>query len=128
MRFHTSTALCLPIILALGLPTFLWANCYNNEDNTEPKRNFEVCFDSSCIVDTLIWECASTSWVGARFVSGFEVSCKTQVSGEGYDTSTKASECEYYLGEFELSERLLKYFSCNALNAGESGCSWYQQQ
>ena len=112
----------------LGLPTFLWANYYNNEDNTEPKRNFEVCFDGSCIVDTLIWECANTSWVGARFASGFEVSCKTQVSGEGYDTSTKASECEYYLGEFELSERLLKYFSCNALNAGESGCSWYQQQ
>ena len=102
------------------------ANCYNNEDFTQPERKFKVCLNNECITDVLLYECTSASWYGAGFKSGYSASCSSEVEGSGYNSSSKPLECEFKIGEFKMPTVMRKEIVCVALNVDDMSCFWYE--
>ena len=101
------------------------ANCWNNEDRSSPIREFTTCFDGTCIDDELLFECGGTLGFWAKFSGGFYVACGSEVEGSGYDTVSQASNCKYYLGDYELSKQQAKLLSCTPKDPDEYGCNWF---
>lgn len=113
------------LIASLIMPSTLIAGCYNNEDQTLPKREFEICLDQYCFTDVLEYECANTTWAGAGFASGFNVSCSTETQGEGYTANSNPSNCTFKIGYFELPRELRESVTCVENDEGDVGCIWY---
>lgn len=107
-------------------PELIWAGCYNNEDLSSPPRRFQVCLDGNCIEDILLWECGNTTWAGAGFSSGYQVSCEVAVQNSGYDTVTTAVSCIRKISDFVLSDTILDQFTCQPMDGDGPGCEWYE--
>ncbi|GEM_PF-4370988 len=107
------------------VPTLVGAGCYNNDDLSGPLRRFQVCLDGNCIEDILLWECGNTSWLGAGFASGYQVSCEVAVQGSGYDTVSSATKCVRKINDFLLSDTIMNHFTCTPMDDGGYGCEWY---
>ena len=101
------------------------ANCWNNEDRSSPIREFTTCFDGKCIDDELLFECGGTLGFWAKFSGGFYVACGSEVEGSGYNKVSQASNCKYYLGDYELSKQQAKLLSCTPKDPEEYGCNWF---
>ena len=101
------------------------ANCWNNEDRLSPSREFTTCFDGKCIDDELLFECGGTLGFWAKFSGGFYVACGSEVEGSGYNKVSQASNCKYYLGDYELSKQQATLLSCTPKDPEEYGCNWF---
>ena len=111
-------------ILLLSV-SYAQANCWNNEDRSSPSREFTTCFDGKCIDDELLFECGGTLGFWAKFSGGFYVACGSEVEGSGYNKVSQASNCKYYLGDYELSKQQAKLLSCTPKDPEEYGCNWF---
>ena len=117
--------LSLSATIVLLSVSYAQANCWNNEDRSSPIREFTTCFDGKCIDDELLFECGGTLGFWAKFSGGFYVACGSEVEGSGYDTVSQASNCKYYLGDYELSKQQAKLLSCTPKDPDEYGCNWF---
>ena len=115
----------ISIVALIASTQFAQANCWNNEDRSSPIREFTTCFDGKCIDDELLLVCGGTLGFWAKFSGGFRVLCESEVTGSGYSTVSQASNCKYFLGDYELSQQQTKLLSCTPKDPDEYGCDWF---
>lgn len=113
------------VLFTLASTTIAFSNCYNSNDEDAVIYEFTTCFNGSCVDDIMLWECATPTWFGTEFRSGFQVSCKTAVEGKGYNQVSEPKDCKYFLGQYQLKQEHLELFTCMSKEPEGFGCSWF---